>query len=66
MWQCLSAFALGMVAPVVAKSGKSILRTVVKGGLIASDRVQRSIVQVREDFEDLVAEAAAELESKRA
>lgn len=57
--------AAPIVAPVLAKAGKPLAKAVIKGGLRLYEQSKGAIAEVGEVFEDLVAEAQAELADER-
>jgi hypothetical protein len=66
MWQKAVLFLAGVVAaPIVKPVLRPVAREAVKGGLMLSNYVHKLALEVREDLEDLTAEAAAEINSKR-
>ena len=64
MWQCGAYFLLGATVPLVGKFAKPMARKALKTGIVASRAAQRVVARVREDLQDIVAEAAAEADSK--
>ncbi|MBF2065629.1 MAG: DUF5132 domain-containing protein [Calothrix sp. C42_A2020_038] len=52
---------LPLAIPLVARFGKSITKTAIKGGIIVYEKSKGLISGVSEAFEDIVAEAKAEL-----
>jgi hypothetical protein len=52
---------LPLAIPVVARFGKSLTKTTIKGGIILYEKSQRAIAAVGDNFADIVAEAKAEL-----
>lgn len=66
MWKSLLAFLAGVVtAPYVTRALKPVTREVVKGSLLVGHQLQRITAEVREDLEDLAAEAAAGIGSEK-
>jgi hypothetical protein len=55
----LTWFLLGAVAPTVIKHSKPYAHRALDRGLRLTHRVQRSVVELREDLQDLMAEASA-------
>lgn len=65
MWKSLFAFLVGVItAPYVTRALKPVTRELVKGSLVVGHQLQRITAEVREDLEDLAAEAAAGLGSE--
>jgi len=65
VWPRVVAFVLGVaVAPHVSKAIKPVSREAMKRAVRLGDRLRRTAAEVREDLQDLAAEAAAELESE--
>ncbi|QDU60921.1 hypothetical protein Pan216_17740 [Planctomycetes bacterium Pan216] len=64
-------FALGAVAANVFKSEgikqsvRTALRGTIKGGLVLKDQIEAIADNVREELEDVTAEAKAELDSSK-
>ena len=54
-----------VVAPVLAKAGKPLVKTAIKRGLRLYEQSKGAIAEAGEVFEDLVAEAQAELADER-
>lgn len=55
-----------VLLPVVAGIGKPIVKSVIKGGILAYEKSRGALAEVGESWEDLIAEAKAELaESKQ-
>jgi hypothetical protein len=59
------AFLCGIVTvPLLKPVLRPVARTVVKGGLVASQYLHNLAQEAREDLQDLTAEAEAEIASK--
>jgi Protein of unknown function (DUF5132) len=56
---------LPVLVPVVTGIGKPIAKAMVKGGIILYEKGKGVIAEVGERFEDILAEAKAELAEKR-
>lgn len=50
-----------VVVPVVAGVGKPIAKSLIKGGIVLYEKSKGALAEVGESFEDIVAEARAEL-----
>lgn len=71
MWQTfiagrLAAFLAGIVggaltAPLLGRAARPVVRQVIKGGIVAQRELLRVVEHVREDLQDLTAEARSEL-----
>jgi len=66
MWQKGMYILLGMVVAPAARSvlkgvARPVTREVIRFGILTSDKVHEIAQEVREDFEDLTAEARAEI-----
>ncbi|MEM7481928.1 MAG: DUF5132 domain-containing protein [Acidobacteriota bacterium] len=62
MWQQATAFLLGVVAaPVAGGILRPLTRELIKGVILTSQQVKKVAHEVREDLEDLTAEAAADI-----
>jgi acyl-CoA synthetase (NDP forming) len=60
MWPRALYFLLGVtVAPLVKPVIREILRQGVTGGIIITGEVQKILADARENYQDIVAEAAA-------
>jgi hypothetical protein len=55
-----------VLIPLIAKVGKPIVKTAIKGGIAAYEKTRGAFAEVGESFEDLVAEARAEMAEKQA
>ncbi|MBD2451353.1 DUF5132 domain-containing protein [Nostoc sp. FACHB-152] len=56
---------LPVLVPVAAGIGKPIAKAMVKGGIVLYEKGKGVIAEVGESFEDIVAEAKAELAEQR-
>ncbi|NJM70862.1 MAG: DUF5132 domain-containing protein [Scytonema sp. RU_4_4] len=54
-----------VVIPVVAGIGKPIAKSIIKGGLVLFERSKGAVAELGETWEDMVAEARAELAEGR-
>lgn len=71
MWQSfiagrLAALLLGiaggaLTAPLLGRAARPIVRQAIKGGIIAQREILRLVEDLREDLQDLTAEAKSEL-----
>jgi hypothetical protein len=52
-----------VVAPVIAAGAKPVIKTLIKTGILAYEKSKEAFAEAGEAFEDLVAEAAAELDT---
>jgi hypothetical protein len=50
-----------IILPVVAGIGKPVAKSIIKGGLVAYEKSKGAIAELGETWEDIVAEAKAEL-----
>lgn len=50
-----------VIIPVVAGVGKPVAKSLIKGGLVAYERSKGVIAELGETWEDIIAEARAEL-----
>jgi hypothetical protein len=64
LWGAASGIGFAVFAPLFAGQARPALREIVKGGIKASKYVQKVTAQIKEDIEDLTAEAKADLEGK--
>ncbi|MBW4631010.1 MAG: DUF5132 domain-containing protein [Iphinoe sp. HA4291-MV1] len=54
-----------VVIPVVAGVGKPIAKSIIKGGLVLFEKSRGAVAELGETWEDMVAEARAELAEGR-
>jgi hypothetical protein len=54
-----------IVIPVVAGIGKPIAKSIIKGGLVLFEKSKGAVAELGESWEDMVAEARAELAEGR-
>ncbi len=54
-----------VVVPVVAGIGKPLAKSLIKGGMVLYEKSKGAIAEVGETFEDMVAEARAELAEEK-
>ena len=67
MWKKVFVFFLGVaMAPYVKQALKPLSRQAVKGALLLNEELKRTIAEVREDLEDITAEAVAEMDTSAA
>jgi gas vesicle protein len=65
MWNVALGFVAGMlVAPGVKKILRPIFKEVVKAGMVVGTQIQQVASGVKEDLEDITAEASAEIRTK--
>ncbi|MBE9056944.1 DUF5132 domain-containing protein [Sphaerospermopsis sp. LEGE 08334] len=50
-----------VVIPVVAGVGKPLVKSIVKGGLVAYEKSKGAFAELGENWEDIIAEARAEI-----
>jgi uncharacterized protein DUF5132 len=60
----LGVFAAPIIKPLFRNVGRPLAREVIKLGFVASEKVHRIAQEVREDLEDLTAEASVGLRAK--
>ena len=63
LWGAASGVGLALFAPFFSRQARPAVREIVKGGIKASRYVQKLGSQIKEDVEDLTAEAKADLET---
>jgi hypothetical protein len=56
-----SAILAPIVIPILAQSSKSLTKTAIKEGLLLYEKSKEAMAEMTEVFEDIVAEAKAEL-----
>jgi hypothetical protein len=54
-----------VLIPVVAGIGKPILKSLVKGGIVAYEKSRGAFAEMGETWEDIIAEAKAEIAEER-
>jgi hypothetical protein len=54
-----------VLVPVVAGIGKPLAKSLIKGGMVLYEKSKGAIAEVGETFEDMVAEARAELAEEK-
>lgn len=59
------AFGIGAVlaAPLIAKAVRPVIKELIKGGFVLTEKTKEYIAESGEDLADLVAEARAEMEA---
>ena len=61
-WGAASGLALAFAAPLFGKQARPLVKGAIKGGMAAGRYVQRVSSTVKEDVQDLAAEAKADLD----
>ncbi|GET37777.1 DUF5132 domain-containing protein [Microseira wollei] len=56
---------LPVIIPVAAGMGKPIAKTMIKGGIVLYEKGKGVLAEVGENFEDVLAEAKAELAAEK-
>jgi len=64
MWPYIAWFALGAAAPTVLQHAKPFAHVAVDKSLKLTQRVHRRIHELREDLQDLMAEASAAVQAQ--
>jgi hypothetical protein len=64
-WGALSGLAVAVAAPLVGRTARPAARGVIKGGLVAGRYMQRVASSVKEDIQDMTAEAKADLDVEK-
>jgi hypothetical protein len=65
LWGAVSGLAFAVAAPLLSKQARPALREVVKGGLVAGKYIQRTAASIKEEVEDIAAEAKANLDREQ-
>jgi hypothetical protein len=65
-WGAASGLAFAFAAPLLSKQARPAVRGAIKGGLLAGRYVQKVASSVKEDVQDLSAEAKADLDAEAA
>lgn len=58
-----SAIVAPLILPALAGIGRPLARAAIKGGIVLYEKTRETAAEMAEVFEDLVAEARAELEA---
>jgi hypothetical protein len=61
LWGAASGIGFALFAPLLSQQARPALREIVKGGIKAGKYVTKLSSQIKEDVEDLTAEAKADL-----
>ena len=64
-WGAASGVALAVAVPLLGKQARPTVRGAIKTGILAGRYARRFAVGVKEDVQDLTAEAKADLDSER-
>jgi hypothetical protein len=64
-WGAASGLALAVTAPLLGKQARPAVRGAIKGGLVAGRYFQRVASGVKEDIQDMTAEAKANLDVEK-
>jgi Protein of unknown function (DUF5132) len=64
-WGAASGLALAVTAPLLGKQARPAVRGAIKGGLLAGRYFQRVATSIKEDVQDLTAEAKSELDVEK-
>jgi hypothetical protein len=62
LWGAASGLALAVTAPLLGRQARPAVRGAIKGGLMAGRYFQRVASSVKEDIQDITAEAKADLD----
>jgi hypothetical protein len=62
LWGAASGIGFALFAPMLSQQARPALREIVKGGIKAGRYVTKLSSQIKEDVEDLTAEAKADLD----
>ena len=65
LWGAASGVGFALFAPLFLEQARPALREIVKGGIKVGKYVQKLSSQIKEDVEDLTAEAKADLAKKQ-
>jgi hypothetical protein len=64
-WGAASGLALAVAAPLLGRQARPVVRGAIKGGILAGRYVQKTASSLKEDVEDITAEAKADLDIER-
>lgn len=60
MLNCTTYFVIGLATGVFSNKGKPLARALLKQGVLLVSAVQQKTIQLKEDVQDVIAEAKAE------
>ena len=63
-WGAASGLAVALAAPLFGKSARPVVRGAIKSGLAAGRYVQKVASSVKEDVQDITAEAKSDLDQE--
>jgi hypothetical protein len=61
-WGAASGLAFTVAAPLLSKQARPALREIMKGGLVAGKYIRKTASNLKEQVEDIAAEAKADLD----
>jgi Protein of unknown function (DUF5132) len=64
-WGAASGLALAVTAPLLGRQARPVVRGAIKGGLVAGRYFRQVASSVKEDIEDITAEAEADLDIEK-
>jgi hypothetical protein len=64
LWGAASGLAFAVAAPLLSKQARPALREIMKGGLAAGKYIQKAASNIKEQVEDIAAEAKADLDQE--
>jgi hypothetical protein len=64
-WGAVSGLAVAAAAPLIGRQARPAVRGAIKGGLVAGRYFQRVASGVKEDLQDMTAEAKADLDVEK-
>jgi hypothetical protein len=64
-WGAASGLALAVTAPLLGKQARPAVRGAIKGGLLTGRYFQRVASSIKEDVQDLTAEAKSDLDREK-
>ncbi len=65
LWGAASGLALAFAAPLLNRQARPVVRGAIKGGILASRYVQKAAAGIKEDVQDMTAEAQADLDIEK-
>jgi hypothetical protein len=65
LWGAASGLAFAFAAPLFSRQARPVIRGIVKGGLLAGKYIQKTASSVKEEVEDIAAEAKADLDRQQ-
>ena len=65
LWGAASGLALAAAAPILSRQAKPVVRGAIKSGILAGRYMQKTASGIKEDVQDIAAEAKADLDIEK-